>query len=150
MISERGPDELLDEHLLLDRLNADLKPFEKTKFSESRVTPDTIVTASISKESDVRFGSDLIDSQDYSRKGSNPFNLRNYSSNEEVVRNKTGLPEVQEYKDIITDLSEKLDKIKAHPMKIFDEKSIASSNKIGIEEHKTISEEELNDIEKQM
>ena len=43
----------------------------------------------------------------------------------------------------------KLDKIKTHPMKIFDENSIAS-NKISQEEHKIISEEELNDIENQI
>ena len=150
LISERRPEELVDEHLLLDRLNAELMPYEKTKYFESRVTPDTnVVTASISKESDVRFASDLIDSQDYSRRETNPFNRRHFSSNEEVVRNKTGLPEVQVYKDIITDLSEKLDKMKSNPMKIFDEKSIAS-NKISLEKHKIISEEELNDIENQL
>ena len=42
----------------------------------------------------------------------------------------------------------KLDKIKTHPMKIFDEKSVASN--MFSEEHKIISEEELNDIENQI
>ena len=43
----------------------------------------------------------------------------------------------------------KLDKIKTHPMKIFDEKSVAS-NMLSQEENKMISEEELNDIENQI
>ena len=78
---------------MLDRLNADLMPHEKTKYLESRVTPDTnVISASLSKESDVRFASDLIDSQDYSRRETNPFNRRHFASNEEVQRNKTGLP----------------------------------------------------------
>ena len=73
LISERRFEELLDEEEQLEKLNAELKPYEN-KYIESSITPETNrLKASMSQLTDVGFMVDLYNREDKNIKSSNPF-----------------------------------------------------------------------------